>query len=431
MFPGKGAYSMYYHNFSLKLALAAALLLTGTAAHAQITERPWYVGAQVGTSFGQSTFSSITEHGMYWGMQGGLFGGYRFNPVFSLEASFQVGDQPQAALDCCPYWLSADGERFMTAVLDGKGWYYKDLFTNTSWGRAALQANINLIGIFAKSSRWSLNLSPQIAAVTTQTRLTTPDSDAEYAGRQFPRQWHFGYGGQASLGFRVHDRATVALYGGVSSLTGERFDNMPYHGHDTNLIWDAGLKLSFHLGKYPKKGPGAEELAAEAEAARIAAEAEAEAARLARARREAEQLERAKLEEARLAAEAAEREATERAAREAAEAEERAFRTPIPTVYFAKNSKTIPAYCDPALEEALAILQQYPDFKLEIHAYASPSGTKSFNKVLSRMRMESVRKWFAARGISMDRMTEAYYHGVDYKARTATQARRAELKFVK
>jgi hypothetical protein len=45
--------------------------------------------------------------------------------------------------------------------------------------------------------------------------------------------------------------------------------------------------------------------------------------------------------------------------------------------------------------------------------------------------MESVRQWFAAHGISMDRMTEAYYHGIDYNARTATQARRAELKFVK
>ena len=55
----------------------------------------------------------------------------------------------------------------------------------------------------------------------------------------------------------------------------------------------------------------------------------------------------------------------------------------------------------------------------------------ALDKALSRQRMESVRKWFAARGISMDRMAEAYYHGVDYKARTATRARRAELKFVK
>lgn len=423
---------MYCHNSPLKLFLTAALLLVGVAGSAQIIDRPWYAGVQGGTSFGQSTFSSITEHGVYWGMQGGFFGGYRFNRVFSLEASVQLGGQPQAALDCCPYWLSSDGERFMAAVLDGKGWYYKDLFTYTSWGRAALQANINLIGIFAKNSRWALNVSPQIAAVTTRTNLTTPDSQAEYAGRLYPRQWHLGYGGQLSLGYRISDRFGAALYGGVSSLTGERFDNMPYHGHDTNLLWDAGVKLSFHFGKYPKWGPSAEELTAEAEAAaRVAREAEEAAAR-AKAAEEAAKAQAA----ARAAREQAEREAAERAAREQAEREasaarEQAFQTPIPTVHFAKNSKTIPTSSELALEEALAILQQYPEFKLEIHAYASPSGSKSFNRTLSKQRMESVRQWFAAHGISMDRMTEAYYHGIDYNARTATQARRAEIKFAK
>ena len=274
-----GDFSMYYRNLSLKLALAAALLLAGTATHAQITERPWYAGVQGGTSFGQSTFSSITENRIHWGVQGGLFGGYRINRVFSLEASFQYGAQTQSALDCCPYWLSADGERFMVAVLDKPGWYYKDLSTRTQWGRAALQANVNLIGIFARSSRWALNLSPQLAAVTTQTKLITPDNAI-----QNPRQWHLSYGGQVSLGYRISDRIGAALYGGIAGLAGERFDNIPIHGHETNFIWDAGVKLSFHFGKYPKKGPSAAELAAEAETARIAAEAEAEAARLAQAR---------------------------------------------------------------------------------------------------------------------------------------------------
>ena len=61
----------------------------------------------------------------------------------------------------------------------------------------------------------------------------------------------------------------------------------------------------------------------------------------------------------------------------------------------------------------------------------SASGSKSFNKALSKKRMEAIRQWFSARGISMDRMAEANFHGVDYTARTAAQARRAELKFVK
>ena len=418
---------MYCHHSFLKLAFAAALLLVGSASRAQVIDRPWYAGVQGGTSFGQSTFSSITEHQVHWGVQGGLFGGYRINRILSLEASFQYGAQTQSALDCCPYWLSADGERFAMAVLDAPGWYYRDLSTRTQWGRAALQANLNLIGIFAKSSRWTLNLSPQIAAVTTQTKLIAPDKTV-----QNPRQWHLSYGGQLSLGYCISDRIGAALYGGVAGLAGERFDNMPIHGHETNLIWDAGVKLSFHFGKYPKRGPSAAELAAEAEAAARAAREAEEAAARAKAAEEAAKAEAA----AQAAREQAAREAAERAAREQAEreaeaAKEIAFQTPIQTVYFAHNSKTIINRYDPALEEALAILQQYPDFKLEIHAYASPSGTRAFNKALSKQRMEAIQQWFAARGISMDRMAEAYFHGVDYTARTAAQARRAELKFVK
>jgi len=418
---------MYCHNLPLKLFLTAALLLVGAAGSAQIVDRPWYAGVQGGTSFGQSTFSSITEHQVHWGVQGGLFGGYRINRILSLEASFQYGAQTQSALDCCPYWLSADGERFAMAVLDAPGRYYRDLRTRTQWGRAALQANVNLIGFFAKNSRWTLNLSPQIAAVTTQTKLVAPDQSILN-----PRQCHLSYGGQISLGYRISDRIGAALYGGVAGLAGERFDNMPYHGHDSNRLWDAGVKLSFHFGKYPKKGPSTAELTAEAEAAARAAREAEEAAARAKAAEEAAQAEAA----AQVAREQAARAAAERAAREQAEREaeavkEEAFQTPIPTVYFANNSKTIVDSYDPALEEALAILQQYPDFKLEIHAYASPSGTKAFNKALSKQRMEAIQQWFVAHGISMDRMAEAYYHGADYKARTATQARRAELKFVK
>lgn len=417
---------MYYCNSFLKLAFAAALLLAGSAGRAQIIDRPWYVGVQGGTSFGQSTFNSITEHQIHWGVQGGLFGGYRINRVFSLEASFQYGAQTQSALDCCPYWLSAvDGTRFAVAVLDEPGWYYKDLSTRTQWGRAALQANVNLIGIFARSSRWTLNLGPQIAAVTTQTKLIAPDKTTLN-----PRQWHLSYGGQVSLGYRISDRIGAALYGGVAGLAGERFDNMPYHGHDTNLLWDAGVKLSFHLGKYPKKGPSAAEL----EAARLAAEEAARAAREAeearlRAAEEAARAEAAAREAA--AREEAERLAREQAERDAAAARERAFRMPIPTVYFANDSKQVVDIYDAGLEQALGILQQYPDFNLEIHAYCSRSGSKSYNEKLSEQRMEAIRAWFLEHGIDMDRMTEAYFHGIDYNAPSADEARRAELKFVK
>ena len=141
------------------------------------------------------------------------------------------------------------------------------------------------------------------------------------------------------------------------------------------------------------------------------------------AREEAERLER----EAR---EQAEREARERAEREAAE-KEAAFSTPIPTVYFANESSTIGSEHQASLEMALAILEKYPDFNLEIHAYCSKSGPKRYNNILSRKRMEAIQNWFIEHGISKDRMGASYYHGIDYKAPSADKARRAELWFVK
>lgn len=421
-----------FHRRALVALLLLAGAVSGVRAQAPVSaEHPWYVGVLGGTSFGQATFSSITEHTVYWGAQGGLFGGYRFNPVLSLELSAQYGGQAQAALDCCNYWLSAAGERFMAPVLDEKGWYYSSLLTHTQWGKAALQAKLNLIGLFAKRSRWSLNLGPQISAVTTRTSLTTPDSQAQDAGRTYARQWHLGLGGQVSLEYCIANRVGVALYGGITHLTGERFDNIPVHLHQTNLLWDAGLKLSVHMGK-PRR-PSRDALAA-AEAARLAEEAEAQ--RLSQVRAEAEKLSRAKEEEARLAAEAAARAEAERLAREQAEREaaarmEQAFRTPIPTVWFANDSALIDDAYVPSLEEALAILRQYPAFKLEIHAYSSRSGSRAYNERLSEERMEAVRSWFRNHGIAPERLEQAYFHGIDYNAPSADKARRAELQFVK
>lgn len=231
-----------------KKALVTALLLAGAAAagRAQAWEpvdQPWYVGAALGSSLGQCTFRSMTEAQLHPGIQGGAFGGYRFNRLLSLEAGVQLGAQSQQALDCCTYWLAEDGTRYLSPVLDETGWYYHDLDTRTQWGKLAFQVNADLLRLFmAPEGRWSLSVGPQIAAVTTKTKLVTPDKEIPYA-----RQWHLGLGGQASLGYRISQGIGASLYGGITCLTGERFDNLPQHAHKSNLIWEAGFRLSFYL----------------------------------------------------------------------------------------------------------------------------------------------------------------------------------------
>ena len=236
----------------VKRRVLLALLLLA-AAQGAWGQGPWYVGVQGGTSFGQGTFRSITEHDIHWGAQGGLFGGYRFSRLLSLEFGAQYGGQSQCALDCCPYWMSETGVRYMAPVLGQNGWYYRDLSTATQWGKAYLQANADLLSLLTKpGSRWSLNVSPQFSAVTTRTRLVTPDKELGH-----DRQWHLGYGGQASVGFQISKTIGAALYGGITCLTGRRFDNIPVHAHKSNLLWDAGVKLSFSFGGKKPAQPAA------------------------------------------------------------------------------------------------------------------------------------------------------------------------------
>jgi outer membrane protein OmpA-like peptidoglycan-associated protein len=389
-------------------------------------EKNWYVGAMGGTSFGQGTFRSITEHQVHCGLQGGMYGGYRFNRLLSIESGFQFGGQNQYALDCCPYWMSDREQRYMSPVLGENGWYYQDLKTSTRWGKIYLQLNTDLISLFTgPEMRWWLNVAPQISAVTTKTSLIAPDKTIPH-----DRQWHLGLGGQADFGYQITRSLGASLYAGITCMTGERFDNIPVHAHKSNLIYDAGVKVRYSF-RIPHKIPADDYIPTgpavtdngqgqEDEAARLAAEEEArrqaeEAARLA-----AEQAERERLE----------REAAEAAARAAAQ-KEAAFNTPIPTVYFGFDSSDIDNAYVPQLEMALAILQQYPDFQLEIHAYASKDGNARYNRQLSERRMEAIRQWFEEHGIGKDRMGKAYFHGVDYDAPILKEARRAELKFAK
>ena len=69
-----------------KRVLLTVLLLASAALSGMARTGPWYVGVQGGTSLGQGTFRSITEHEILPGLQGGIIGGYRFNRLLSLEA---------------------------------------------------------------------------------------------------------------------------------------------------------------------------------------------------------------------------------------------------------------------------------------------------------------------------------------------------------
>ena len=232
------------------ILMLLAMLATGVqTAFAQTDsrdyERGWYAGLSGGTSFGQATFRSITESKTHVGAQFGVFGGYQFSRLLSVEALATMGGQKQTSLDCDPFWLSTDGEFYYAPVLGKQGHYYRDLKAKTQWMRLGVQANFDVLSlIVTPDTKWSVNLSPQVSLVSTRTKHQAPDYSHD-----FKRQWHLGLGAQAAVGYQISQYIGAQLYGGFTNLTGDRFDNIPKHCHKSNFIYEAGLKVSYHFNK--------------------------------------------------------------------------------------------------------------------------------------------------------------------------------------
>ena len=411
-------------------------ILTGMAAGVRAQEKtgamapapaPWYVGIQGGTSFGQCTFWSINQEGVRsWGIQGGLFGGYKFNRLISMEAGIQYGGQSQFNLECCPYWLSVTGDWKATQVIDQEGWYYSDLEAATRWSKLSLQANFNMLSFIKSNNHWSLDISPQISLVNTRTTWKGELSKSrEYHQEAQAPNWHLGLGGQVGAGYAFNDNWKLGIYGGITALTGKRFDVIPNKYHNTNIIWDAGIKLAYSFGGSKKKKAQAEaELAAAQEAARLAAEQEA--ARLAAEQEAAEQTAKEKA-----AREAAEKAAAEKAAKEAAESAAAAeaakyYHGTFQNIYFADNS-TVIGDQSAKLDEVAAILEQYPNTVIALYGYASKSGEEDYNLYITNKRVEKVKAYLVEKGIDASRINPIEGKGVDQQAKRYKDARRVEI----
>ena len=118
------------------------------------------------------------------GWAAGLYGGYRFNSIFSAELSAKYGEMNLSAQDCCVernYWLGSDGVLYKAGVLSMDSWEYANLKSHVRMGQYGARVNINLLGLFYQTanSRWDLAVSPHIYAVTTKADIQTIADDAK------------------------------------------------------------------------------------------------------------------------------------------------------------------------------------------------------------------------------------------------------------
>ena len=362
----------------------------------------WYVGIEGGMPFGFSTFSSFGHNKTYLGWAAGLYGGYRFNSIFSAELSAKYGEMNLSAQDCCVernYWLGSDGVLYKAGVLGMDSWEYANLKSHVRMGRYGARVNVHLLGLFHKTanSRWDLAVSPHIYAVTTKADIQTIADDAKVM--KGSANWHLGYGADLQVGYQLTSCLKLGIYSGLTRLTGERMDGMPEHLHKNNFVWESGIRLGISFSKKKNKivetpsVPQTEVLHQDTILSENVNQKEKETV------------------------DKAETKVVEQDIKEP-------VKVTFPVIYFSFNRITIRPSEVSKLKSILHILKENPEMKVTVTGWCDTRGSVAVNRRISRQRAQALKSWLVTRGIAASRIS-VVGKGSD-GSRIAPKARRVE-----
>ena len=370
----------------------------------------WYVGVEGGMPFGFSTFSSFGHDKTHLGWAAGLYGGYRFNSIFSAELSAKYGEMNLSAQDCCVernYWLGSDGVLYKAGVLGMDSWEYANLKSHVRMGQYGARVNINLLGLFHQTanSRWDLAVSPHIYAVTTKADIRTIADDAKVM--KGSTNWHLGYGADLQVGYQLTSCLKLGIYSGLTRLTGERMDGMPEHLHKNNFVWESGVRLGINLSKKKNK------------VAETPSVPQKEVPQQEVLQKEVLQQEPTSSENVN------QKETVDKAETKVAEQDiKESAKVTFPVIYFTFNSIDILQNEETKLNAILKTLKENPNMKVTVTGWCDTKGSVAVNKRISRLRAEAVKTWLVQNGIKASRIT-AIGNGSD-GTQDADKARRVE-----
>ena len=362
----------------------------------------WYLGVDGGLPFGLSTFSSFGHDKTHLGWAAGIYGGYRFNPIFSAELSARYGEVNLSAQDCCVernYWLGSDGMLYNAGVLGMDSWEYAQLKSHVRMGWYGARVHLNLLGLLRNTahSRWTVAVSPHLYAVTTCADIQTLADHAEVM--KGSTRWHLGYGASLQAGYQLTSNLNLGIYSGLTRLSGERMDGMPEHLHKNNFVWESGIRLGISFSKKKNKivetpsVPQTEIL-----------------------HQDTILSENVNLKE---------KETVDKAETKVVEQDiKEPVKVTFPVIYFSFNRITIRPSEVSKLKSILHILKENPEMKVTVTGWCDTKGSVAVNRRISRQRAQALKTWLVKRGIAASRIS-VVGKGSD-ASRTAPKARRVE-----
>lgn len=362
----------------------------------------WYLGMDGGLPFGLSTFSSFGHDKTHLGWATGIYGGYRFNPIFSAELSARYGEVNLSAQDCCVernYWLGSDGILYKAGVLGMDSWEYAQLKSHVRMGWYGARVHVNLLGLLRNTahSRWTVAVSPHLYAVTTCADIQTLADHAEVM--KGSTRWHLGYGASLQAGYQLTSNLNLGIYSGLTRLSGERMDGMPEHLHKNNFVWESGIRLGISFSKKKNKivetpsVPQTEVLHQDTILSENVNQKEKETV------------------------DKAETKVVEQDIKEP-------VKVTFPVIYFSFNRITIHPSEVSKLKSILHILKENPEMKVTVTGWCDTRGSVAVNRRISRQRAQALKTWLVKRGIAASRIS-VVGKGSD-ASRTAPKARRVE-----
>ena len=366
----------------------------------------WYFGVQGGADMGQCTFRSITKDNSNLGAEAGIFGGYGFNSVISAEAAVNYGAFKMTAQTCDPFWLSEDGNLYFAPVIDQNGEFYSNITAKTKIFKAAIQFNFDILKLFTEPcSKISLYLSPQISIVGTNNKLTSQNYNLHP-----DTQTHLGYGAQAAFGFFVSRKVQIQIFGGITGLGGDRFDNIPKHHHDSNLIMDGGIKIAYRSGRTCGQKPA--EPYTDITTPEIDTTTQVVDIPVVDTTQNVVAVDTVK---------------ESIPDTPVVEDNKPIITSALSTIFFADNGITISPKETPKFREVVLYLKDHPDTKISIYGYCSKSGTDEYNKYLSQRRAELIKRRLMQQGVTEDRFKNVVGKGIDHATPDNKSARRVEI----